>query len=755
MDNLFNFSSSSEDEIQAMAPNRSGKGRNAQRPKLNLSAVMNVEQRSQLLELINNIADDMEKQIRDNYDLTPIQVNPDLGIEPPKAIFMTIPNPRSEKYRHMYADTALGPDQSTSTNTDAGQKNVPPTRQPGTTPGASQPLWTIPKSPEEAAKMYGKTEKDLLLSSVSDLKGSALGHFNKWRAIMQKRIEDISITGAGTTGNIAGQETQFLGNAGRPGNVATGRSLPSGPNPCAGNANATLLELHPQISNPLGNGPREKRVLILHSILLILLGLDSYPAYSRILLLKLATSLDIPMWVFSTDEIRVARALSQIIKGIPAEEIAQKRMEESRSSRRWKAGMAGAAQAGNNLTLAGPLAAAALGTVFGGIGLNPSATAGLLGALNESTVAVGTLFGLYGARQSSKTMDAHGKDIQDFGMIPLHRTSESEITDPKEALAEDRRLRVTIGISGLLTAPEETVDDWKFLGSETEAYTMRWELDVLTKVGHSLETLVNGPAWRVAKEEIGERTVFDRLKQAVWPFNLMKVSKTIENPWCNGMVRAEKAGTVLADVLMNRIYGERPVTLIGYGLGARVVYSCLMTLSEKRAFGLIENVVMMGAPCPSEVRTWAALKSVVHGRLVNVYCKNDYILGFLSRSGNWQYGIAGLQTVQGVPGIRNVDVSGILTNHLQYPHVLGTILKWIGWEDLDYAQIATQEKKLNAQLKQDNKFDKEREVDEMPAEVPSKGQKGQKGPKGPKEKKGDADIRGLTGKMKGAKLGKK
>lgn len=144
------------------------------------------------------------------------------------------------------------------------------------------------------------------------------------------------------------------------------------------------------------------------------------------------------------------------------------------------------------------------------------------------------------------------------------------------------------------------------------------------------------------------------------------------------MVRAEKAGAVLADVLINRIYGERPVTLIGYSLGARIIYCCLMILAEKRAFGLVENVIIMGAPCPSEVRVWATMKSVVASKLVNVYSGKDYMLGFLYRSSSWQYGVAGLQKIEGVPNVENFDVTQIVTNHLRYHHMVGSVLKKVG-----------------------------------------------------------------------------
>jgi hypothetical protein len=146
------------------------------------------------------------------------------------------------------------------------------------------------------------------------------------------------------------------------------------------------------------------------------------------------------------------------------------------------------------------------------------------------------------------------------------------------------------------------------------------------------------------------------------------------------MVRAEKAGAVLADAVMrHKFQGDRPVSLIGYSLAARAIYACLMVLAERRQFGIIDSVVMMGAPVPSESRVWLTLKSVVSGRLVNVYSEHDYLLGFLCRFSNIQFGIAGLQDIQGADGVENHNVGEMPNGHLGYQSRAGRILQDIGW----------------------------------------------------------------------------
>ncbi|KAI1781032.1 hypothetical protein F4818DRAFT_436226 [Hypoxylon cercidicola] len=721
-----------------MARHNQSKSRQPRRTELDLSAVINVEQKFQLQRLIIAILDDMQKQIREVHeDLTPAQVAPDQGINPPQATCLTIPNPRSEKYRDMFADTDQGKVTNLDTEEDfqpvsqAGKTTGLKVKKENTKPGSQggkatdpkikkenakplsgadnttkieKPVWKAPKSPEEARAMYQKTDKQILVNSVSELKRDTLAHFSKWRQNVLRRVQDIIIKNGGTSGNVGGQEPQQVpGNARRHVDAARGRptvpSGPTGPNASGENPIAVLARLYPPVVTPLRESPKEKRALILHSMLLILLGLDQYAVYSRILLVRLTSSLNVPVYVLQQDEVRVSQALSKIIKGIPIEEIAQRRAEEAKS-RRWRPGMASAAVADDPGTLSPHLITAGVGTVFGGIGMNPVVTASLLASMNESTVVVGTLFGLYGARQGSKTMSMYGKDIQGFGMIPLHGPRELEISDPKDVLPEHRRMRVTIGMPGLMSSPDDLVESWKFLGSHNETYAMRWEEDGLIRMNTALELLVKSPTWNSVKKEITSRTVYDRLTQVEWPIGLLKASKIVETPWCTAVIRADKAGAALADMLINKSFGERPVSLIGYSLGARIIYHCVMVLSEKRAFGLVENVIMMGTPCPSEVRVWAAIRTVVGGRLINVYSREDYLLGFLSRNICWHYGVAGLQKVEGVPHVENFDASEVVSNHLRYRYLVGSILKKVGWEDIDYPQVTAEQQKLAAYIRE-------------------------------------------------------
>jgi hypothetical protein len=175
---------------------------------------------------------------------------------------------------------------------------------------------------------------------------------------------------------------------------------------------------------------------------------------------------------------------------------------------------------------------------------------------------------------------------------------------------------------------------------------------------------------------------------------------------------ADKAGLVLADALIKKVQGERPVTLVGYSLGARVIYSYLVSLSERKVFGLLESVALMGTPAPSDDKIWRALRSVVSGRLVNVYSENDYILAFLYRTSSIRLGIAGIEEVEDVKGVEIVNVSKLVSGHLRYQYLAGSILQKVGWEDIDIEEFSQEEETLSLLEEEEKKGRDQKKVEE-------------------------------------------
>jgi hypothetical protein len=432
----------------------------------------------------------------------------------------------------------------------------------------------------------------------------------------------------------------------------------------------------------------------------LVLSLKHYNAYSRVLMLNVASSLNIDINVLNEDEVKVARGLLDTALALSDQE--HKKDPKKDDMRKWKVGIAsvaGAALIGLTGGLAAPLVAAGLGTVMGGLGLGATAAAGYLGVLAGSSVVVGGLFGAYGGRMTGRMMDKYAREVDDFAFLPI-RGQRSRDEKDSEAARQDHRLRVTIGVTGWVKEESNFTVPWKVIGSNSEVFGLRWEMEPLMNLGNAISALVTSAAWSVAGREVLARTFFHTLMSAVMlPLGLLKVAGVVDNPFSVAKSRADKAGEVLADVLINKAQGERPVTLIGYSLGSRLIFSCLQTLATRNAYGLVETVILMGSPTPSNAEHWRLMRSVVSGRLVNVFSENDAVLAFLYRTSSLQLGVAGLQKVEGVPGVENLDVSEMISGHLRYQYLLGRILTLTGLQDLDANEIEREEAALAAEVK--------------------------------------------------------
>ncbi|KAL4777426.1 hypothetical protein BDW60DRAFT_213037 [Aspergillus nidulans var. acristatus] len=459
-----------------------------------------------------------------------------------------------------------------------------------------------------------------------------------------------------------------------------------------------LSEVYHPIETPLIHLPKPKRLLILHSLLLLMLSLEHYNANSRVLMLYAASSLGLGIRTLNHGEVKVSRGLLDAALQLPANSDAQAQGRESDPSRKWKVGIAsvaGAVLIGVTGGLAAPFIAAGLGTVMGGLGLGATAAAGYLGAVAGSGVIVGGIFGAYGGRMTGRMMDKYAREVDDFAFLPIHG-SRKHFNDEKEAAREDHRLRVTIGITGWLTEEDNFVVPWRVIGKDSEVFGLRWETKPLLDLGHAIDRLVTSAAWSAGRQVL-TKTIFAGLISALTlPVGLMKVAGIADNPFSVAKSRADKAGEVLADALISKVQGERPVTLIGYSLGSRVIFSCLQTLAKRHAYGLIESAIFMGAPTPSDTPDWRRMRRVVSGRLVNVYSENDSVLAFLYRTSSLQLGVAGLQAIENVPGVENLDVSDIINGHLRYQYLLGRILRTVGLECISAREVAREEAALKA-----------------------------------------------------------
>ncbi|KAL8938672.1 MAG: hypothetical protein Q9216_003763 [Gyalolechia sp. 2 TL-2023] len=688
---------------------KSSEGKNQEEEK-SLTTILNIDQRGDLTLLIASIMASMRKAIEMNFD-----ANATLSYGLTKT-----PVSEDEKIA--------------STNTDPATADV--------------------GKLDQEKKLKERRQKELSAPKMKELKEDSLGFIDQWRTNVIERIGSIVNSKEEATSQLHSAPAKTPTDHAHTDTKVDTVSADSEA------ADTALKEIFPPIDTPLSSLEEPTRILILHSTLLLLLSLEHYIAPSRVLLLYLTSSLHLPLSVLTSDEEKIAKGLLEAAKHMSGDEETQKKAEENKHSRKWKVGLAsvaGAALIGVTGGLAAPLVAAGVGSVMGGLGLGATAAAGYLGTVAGSTVIVGGLFGAYGGKMTGQMMDAYAKEVSDFAFLPvkedphplssktttgdsaalpsgekkeikdpasdsskpLSPTSDNAINDPSS-----RRLRVTIGISGWLTSSDDVTHPWRILSpSHAEIFALRYELEALMNLGNSIAAMVSSAAWGYAKSEMIKHTIFAELSAALWPIAILKIGRVVDNPFSVAKTRSDKAGELLADALIHKAQGERPVTLVGYSLGARVIYSCLMSLARRKAFGLVESAVLVGSPCPSTTGDWRVMRSMVASRLVNVYSENDYVLGFLYRTSSIQYGVAGLQKVEGLPGVENVDVSETVSGHLRYRYLVGAILKKIGFEGVDLKAVEEEAEALK-------KMDEEEEMKSYAEKAKSQGKSIVKGADG-------------------------
>ena len=171
----------------------------------------------------------------------------------------------------------------------------------------------------------------------------------------------------------------------------------------------------------------------------------------------------------------------------------------------------------------------------------------------------------------------------------------------------------------------------------------------------------------------------------MWPVAVINSISDLDNTWLVVKDRSKLAGEVLAGVLCNFAkLNRRPINLVGFSMGARVVFDCLQFLHASGMWDIVNDVVIVGAPIsttlkvPGKKERWDKARAVVTGRFINGYCGGDWLLAFLSRYLEWGISIAGLGPA-GVKGVEDIDLSGIVNLHTDYSYKMPEILTFINF----------------------------------------------------------------------------
>lgn len=429
--------------------------------------------------------------------------------------------------------------------------------------------------------------------------------------------------------------------------------------------------------------------LVLYDLIIVAVEGGKYDARWRVLIRYMAHLFNSEFDLLDDYESSVVDCLSRIQPERSEEEVRgiQKRERVTRAKRYALIGLAtvgGGALIGITGGLAAPLIGAGLGSVFG-------ASAAIIGTATGVAV-IGSLFGMAGGGLVGYKMHKRVGEIEEFSfgyLAPLtdrgesSRSNKGAFKNKTEETQIKRHLHITIAVSGWLRdeKPDNFLRPWLCLYSSKEQYYLRYESSYLLELGRAMDYILSC-AVSVATQEILKHTLLSGLIAAVaWPAGLLGLANVIDNPWGVCCRRSAQVGKQLAEVLLSREQGQRPVTLVGYSLGARVIYYCLREMSEREGCeGIIEDAILIGAPCSGNSSEWQKFTRVVAGRIVNAYSHSDWLLRFLYRTLSMPTGgVAGLQPIDLKDRrMQNIDITHIIGGHSEYPDKINLILREIG-----------------------------------------------------------------------------
>ncbi|KAJ2830013.1 Transmembrane and coiled-coil domain-containing protein 4 [Coemansia sp. 'formosensis'] len=401
----------------------------------------------------------------------------------------------------------------------------------------------------------------------------------------------------------------------------------------------------------------------------------AYDARSRAAAFVISDWLDMPKQFVSTYEARIASGLERAVDKAMLGDASAKALDDEKKRKwgwqRYLAAGAGVAVAGTlvgvTAGLAAPLMAAGMGAIgIGGLGF--LATTG-------GSAMIGSLLGIAGGGLIGKRFNTRMRGLREFYFTRLPLVSDSSDS-------HTHHLHATILVPGFLDgsasaspfAPITTV-----LGLDLgDAYTLYYETKELIALQSAFGNFVGSTAKNTAISLILKQTVLSGLIGAfAWPLAILKLGQLIDTPWAVGLERAKRAGKMLADVLANRAHGSRPVTLMGYSLGALTIFTCLQELHRRKVFGVVEVAVLLGMPADGTAdAAWRAACQCVSRRIIVGYSANDWILAFLFRASALCANLTGLSgldvdTIFGnQPLMRrklvNLNLGDIVTQHSDY-----------------------------------------------------------------------------------------
>ncbi|KRZ77248.1 CDK5 regulatory subunit-associated protein 1 [Trichinella papuae] len=410
--------------------------------------------------------------------------------------------------------------------------------------------------------------------------------------------------------------------------------------------------------------------LVLFDLLIIFIRNGNYDSRLRHLLILAADMLGIRMEIFNQceDALICTLEINSSKKTGDNNSTTSNKTEFREKSKKWKralmigfGGVVGGTLVGLTGGLATPLLAIGLASLSGS-----AAALGL--ATTAGAAVVGSIFGVAGAGWTGYKLKRRVGALEEFTIEILHY--------------QRRSLHIALAVSGWIT--EDHLDSfktpWRCLNVSNEQYCLRYESKYLLEFGKAIDYIFSVALSCAIQHSLMETALAGVMSAVVWPVSLLGVASVIDNPWNVCIRRSQEAGEQLSQILLSRQHGHRPVTLLGFSLGARVIYHCLLFMEKSGNFaGIVQNAILLGTPVGCSPCEWKKISQVVGGCIINGYCRSDWLLKFLYRTMNLQYSVAGLGPIENVsPRIQNKDLSLIVKSHSDYKNKLPEILNFVG-----------------------------------------------------------------------------
>lgn len=307
-------------------------------------------------------------------------------------------------------------------------------------------------------------------------------------------------------------------------------------------------------------------------------------------------------------------------------------------------GLSGAAAASAGLATIGGGSLAA-----GGLGM-----AGDLAIISAVGSAVGGKLGAYVAGQ-------YLSEVKEFDLYKVRAGKRPAV----------------ITVNGFLSQRGEAHETWTagidkhYPGHEW--YHVEWEAKNLASLGSLCVAGASTEALRAILMQAAKLASKQAAKKLGGPATVAQLLTLSTNPWHVALVKAEKTGTLLADILQ-RCDRQRFV-LLGHSLGARVVYSCMQTLAttdRKR----IAGVHLFGGAVHNDAGYWKAAsrslapKATIH----NYHSDADLVLRhFYSIGTFFQSDPIGRHPIHRVAGVSNHNFRSKGIGHMDYKRRLHEI----------------------------------------------------------------------------------